>query len=278
MIYRKFNPCDKLHSFIECYYLWEIDLPKGESMVIESPPNGFCSVVFNLGDCYSIENKKYDRLKVPQQFIAGQSIYSYKLHISGHLNVAGIVFKPAALASLYHLPIYEYTEERMPLSNVFEEAFLKNYVDGLQQAETAVQKVELLEKFVLAEINLKDIKPDIIDAAANKIVEANGIIQINDLMKTVCMSKRSFERNFFKKVGLSPKYFARIRRLSFLANLVAGKKKVDWQQVLTECDYYDQSHFIKDFIEFTGRSPEKYLQDNVELANFISKPKPENLT
>ncbi len=76
----------------------------------------------------------------------------------------------------------------------------------------------------------------------------------------------------FQKVGLSPKYLARIRRIGYLCNLIAGKKKVDWAKVFYECEFYDQSHFIKDFKEFTGRTPQQYLIENTVLANYVEKP------
>lgn len=87
------------------------------------------------------------------------------------------------------------------------------------------------------------------------------------------MSRRNFERKFFKKVGLSPKYYARVRRIGYLLNHIAGKKKADWGALFSECEFYDQSHFIKDFVEFTGRTPQQYLDDNRELANWVDKPK-----
>ncbi len=98
------------------------------------------------------------------------------------------------------------------------------------------------------------------------------MVHVADIMKEVFMSRRNFERRFFKKVGLSPKYYARISRMAHLMNLIAGKKKVDWQAIFNEYEFYDQSHFIKDFIEFTGRTPEQYIRENAELANIVEKP------
>ena len=115
-------------------------------------------------------------------------------------------------------------------------------------------------------------EPDYIDKAANLIVEKNGLLQVGDLLKESFMSRRSFERKFFQKVGLSPKYYARIRRIGYLMNLIAGKKKVDWSSLFHECEFYDQAHFIKDFEEFTGRTPQQYLKENAELANYVEKP------
>ncbi len=103
------------------------------------------------------------------------------------------------------------------------------------------------------------------------------MVNVTDILPEVFMSRRNFERKFFKKVGLSPKYYARMRRLGYLMNLIAGKKKADWATLFSECGYYDQSHFIKDFLEFTGRTPQQYLQENAELANIIEKPKTRNI-
>jgi AraC-like DNA-binding protein len=59
--------------------------------------------------------------------------------------------------------------------------------------------------------------------------------------------------------------------------MIAGKKEINWAAVFNECAYYDQSHFIKDFLEFTGRTPQQYLQENIELATMIDKPMPKPL-
>ena len=148
----------------------------------------------------------------------------------------------------------------------------------MQKNESAADKVRILEAFILTEVAKRKPETDYIDYAANQIVEKNGLLHVNDLMQNIYMSRRNFERRFLKKVGLSPKYYARIRRISYLMNLIAGKKAVDWQHILYQCEFYDQSHFIKDFIQFTGRSPQQYLAENNELANYIEKPKQESLS
>lgn len=216
-------------------------------------------------------------LEVPAAFVAGQSIYSYKLFLNGNISISGIVFKPAGLATLYDLPMHEYTEERIDLRNVFPTGLVNEYASSIATLQDAKQKAHLLESFVLNRFDLVKPVPDYIDYAANLIIEKNGMLQVNELMETIYMSRRSFERRFLKKVGLSPKYYARIRRISYLANLISGKRKADWARIFNECAYYDQSHFIRDFLEFTGRTPQQYLEENKELANLVEKPKEQEL-
>ncbi|HRO47420.1 helix-turn-helix domain-containing protein [Agriterribacter sp.] len=272
MLYQKFSPCAQLAPFIETYYIWTSQKELVSNLVVESPPNGFCSVVFNTGDAYTLKNKKYDMLAVPGSFIAGQAIYSYSLTLSGCIAVAGIVFKPAGLASLFHLPVYEFTEERIDLKEKISSRLVAHIEEQLKILTDASEKAKLMEQFVLELCHHNIPEPDEIDIAANRIVELNGMLHVNDLLKDIFMSRRNFERKFFKKVGLSPKYYARIRRFSFLMNRIAGKKEADWVQLFSDCAYYDQSHFIKDFIAFTGRTPQQYLEANKELATMIQKP------
>jgi AraC-like DNA-binding protein len=272
MFYRKYAPSSLLTPFVECYFIWESEGILPEPLVVESPPNGFCSIVFNYGDLYYLQNKKYDKLQVPRQFVSGQSIYSYKLFMEGTIGIAGIVFKPAALATIFHLPVYEYTEERIDLYNVFKNDVVDKYSSLIQQAAGEEDRVKILDEFLTHQYHLQRPEPDYIDIAANLIIEKNGMLQVPDLLKDSFMSRRSFERKFLQKVGLSPKYFARIRRIGYLLNLIAGKKKVDWSAIFHECEFYDQAHFIKDFEEFTGRTPQQYLKENLELANFVVKP------
>ncbi|MFZ1529693.1 MAG: DUF6597 domain-containing transcriptional factor [Ferruginibacter sp.] len=272
MKYFKFFPSKQLEPFIECYFIWQSDSGPVKDFVVESPPNGFCSIVFNCGDNYYLHNKKYEKLLVPSSFISGQAIYSYKLFLNGHISMAGIVFKPAGLASLFDLPVYEFTEERIALGNIFRESIVSETAGSLKQVLAPAEKAKHLEAFVLKMIENKLPSPDAIDEAANKIVEKNGLLHVSELIEQAYMSRRNFERKFFKKVGLSPKYYARIRRMSYIGNLIAGKTKVDWPSVFHNCEYYDQSHFIKDFIEFTGRTPQQYFEENRELSRYVEKP------
>jgi len=277
MQYLKFHPCKKLEPFVECYYIWQSGNEPVKDLVVESPPNGFCGIVFNSGDPYYLQNKKYDRLPVPTQFVAGLSIYSYKLFLNGSISIAGIVFRPAGLATLFNLPVYEYTEERIDLKKVFMPFLVEKYAAEIEQSAEPIQKAKLLEDFVLKFYEATKPEPDYIDEVANKIVDSMGMLNVNELMENVYMSRRNFERKFFKKVGLSPKYYARIRRIGYSLSMIIGRKKVDWSTVFSECEFYDKSHFIKDFLEFTGRTPQQYLEENKELANLVEKPKEQPL-
>jgi len=268
MFYQKYPPGSALIPFVECFFLWQSE-EEGERC-FESPPSGFCSIVFNLGDPYFIENSKHRRLQLPARFVAGQAIYSYKLQFYGRIAQAGIVFKPAGLSTIFDLAMFPLVEERMPLESLLSPEKTAAITKRLEETESADQKIGVLRSFMQELLLERKPVSDQIDVAANQIVQRNGIVRIDQLLENSFMTRRTFERRFLYKVGLSPKYYARVRRISYLCNLIAGNAKVDWQQVLHDCEYFDQAHFIRDFESFTGRSPQNYLKDNAELKRFLA--------
>jgi AraC-like DNA-binding protein len=60
-------------------------------------------------------------------------------------------------------------------------------------------------------------------------------------------------------VGLRPKQFARVVRLSALLPALEGESAPDWAQLAQLAGYHDQAHFNREFRLFAGLSPRKYI-------------------
>ena len=271
MIYRKVTPPAHLVPFVECFFVWESPARLAKPMQIESPPNGFASMVFNYGTPYRVTSQKLNDGLVPKNFLTGQATKSYQFQLSGQIGMVGIVFRPAALNTLFGLQMYEFSDERVNLRDVLGKS-LDELSDKIEESTTIEERMALLEQFLNCQLLRQNPTPDRTDYAANLIVTQRGIVNVSDLMSELYMCRRQFERKFLQKVGVSPKYYARIRRIGYLCSLLASQRwqVVDWQDVIYQSGYYDQSHFIKDFTEFTGKSPSFYVKNNVELTHFLS--------
>ncbi len=240
--------------------------------MVESPPTGFGSMVFNYGEPYRVQSLKTGNpLLVPQAFLTGQSTSNYALSLLGTIGMVGIVFRPAGMGTLFNLPVAELTNERLNLADILRGAEIRELTEKIAESTTYQERIALLIQFLNFRLLQNEHRFDNVDYAANRIVDNKGIINVSDLMTDLFMCRRQFERKFFQKVGLSPKYYARIRRMGYLCSLMSGKRNVDWQSLLYDCGYYDQAHFIKDFTEFLGRTPTNYIQNNVELTHFLKQ-------
>jgi AraC-like DNA-binding protein len=269
MIYKKISPPAHLKPYVECFYVWESSFL--QPLIVESPPSAFTSMVFNYGVSYSVQNLKHQLSAVPQVFLTGQATTSYRLSVFGEIGMVGIVFRPAGMHTLFNLPLGELTDERFDMTEILRGGEIRVLQDKIMEARNLNERISLLTHFLTNQLMKNEHCFDAVDFTANQIVNAKGLVNVSDMMNDLFMCRRQFERKFFLKVGLSPKFYARTRRLGHICYLISGKRKVNWQNVLYDSTYYDQAHFIKDFTTFLGRTPTDYLKNNVELSHFLNQ-------
>jgi transcriptional regulator GlxA family with amidase domain len=99
------------------------------------------------------------------------------------------------------------------------------------------------------------------------IIETNGITNVRELAKRNFLSTRQFERNFIQFAGFSPKLFSRIIR--FQSTLQEyGNQFRSLTDIAYDTGYYDQSHFIQDFKQFSGHNPKEYFSGKTESTQW----------
>ena len=69
------------------------------------------------------------------------------------------------------------------------------------------------------------------------------------------ISGRHLRRRFKEVVGISPKYFARIVRFHQVASHIENEKRLDFAHVAAQYGYADQAHLIREFRQFSGKTP-----------------------
>ncbi|AQG78540.1 DUF6597 domain-containing transcriptional factor [Spirosoma montaniterrae] len=269
MRYQKIKPAAHLAPYVECYFAWEKADALAQPLRIESPPTGFASMVFSYGDPYYVQTEKHTTL-APASFLTGQATRQYELELNGRIGMVGIVFRPAGLSTLFGLPMYEFTDERVALPDVLG-ASLTDLHEQICESPSVAGRVTLLEQFLNRQLLRRGDSFDRTDYAANLIVDKYGMLTVNELLDDLYVCRRQFERQFLQKVGVSPKYYARIRRIGYLCSLLAQQhwQVADWQDFIFQAGYYDQSHFIREFTQFTGKRPTLYLKDNTELSQYL---------
>ena len=112
-------------------------------------------------------------------------------------------------------------------------------------------------------------------AAALNMFGATGTGgSVRDVARAIGLCERRFIQVFNTQVGVTPKLFCRLLRFqraralaqqSVMIDLdrepdTQAARRIDWPQLASACGYYDQSHLIHDFQEFSGSSPTDFLQ------------------
>lgn len=86
------------------------------------------------------------------------------------------------------------------------------------------------------------------------------------------LSARRFIDLFRHEVGLTPKLFARVRRLQAVLRRLEDPVVAPWVEVAVAHGYFDQAHLIRDFRRFTGLTPTAYRARRTGGPNHLTLP------
>ena len=152
-------------------------------------------------------------------------------------------------------PANELFNLSLSLDDIFEKNSIIEVEEKLAIANTDKLRIKIVEQFLLSQ--LKNIQTDkLIVEAVKFIYQTNGTIRIKELNQKLCISQSPFEKRFRKVVGTTAKKFASIVRFNTVLDNLNETKTLT--EICYENNFFDQAHFIKDFKQFTGDTPENF--------------------
>ncbi|HCX22828.1 MAG: hypothetical protein CMB80_23605 [Flammeovirgaceae bacterium] len=259
MIYQRKEPSKELKDLIDCF--WIVD-SEGDSSLFPQKiiPDGFPELIFHYGDTYRINISGNWEVQC-RNLIAGQLTKFFYLENTGVSGMIGVKMKPWAIHSLFQLEMSKMLDQVLDLKKTLPSFVLPK--PDLQSFDAFCNSVESL--FLERRTSKTRVK-----LAVELIIDRHGMLNLSDLSDEVGVSNRQLERWFKTEVGISPKLYARIIRLNYIFHQVE-QRDFSWAQLAYKSGFTDQSHFIKNFKEFTGEDPTKYNFDHPDMANFFMK-------
>jgi len=135
-------------------------------------------------------------------------------------------------------------------------------VDRLRErlcaAATAERRFRLLEASLHAHLLRPLQRRRALDVALGHLAESSA--SVADVADGVGLSHRRFIEVFSAEVGMTPKLFLRVQRFQRAFAWAGRESAPQWAQLAARCGYFDQSHLIRDFIEFAGITPAEYAR------------------
>lgn len=253
-------------DFIKSFWSFENDDP---TITVEKIiPDGYPELIFHYKDPYQINIKGHWELQA-NYLIAGQIRNYFHLKNTGSTGIFGIKMQPAALQELFGLEMYTYTDQVFPFPEKIK-TLLDPIISIAISSSAFEEKVASIETWFKQFTQNTPFKKNLINPVVSKIIASKGLVTVNELKLEAGISERSMERRFKTAVGISTQLYIKIIRFSHIFKTVKEHSK--WADVAYLCGYYDQSHFIKNFKEFTGESPSAYGFDEKTMANFFLAP------
>jgi AraC-like DNA-binding protein len=197
-------------------------------------------------------------------------IWSTYHSVDWPLNVQffGIHFKPSGAYPFLQFPLSEMNSQVVPLDAIWG-FYASEMRERLQTAPTIQAGFALLEQLLLTRLCEVPPSMDMVEYAVTEIDHHHGALSIRALSDQIGISQNHLRTQFNRLVGIPPKEVARFYRFANVLHSIESAQTGDLTRIAHEFQFYDQSHFNRDFVAFTGHSPTEYLQlrHRVEVEN-----------
>lgn len=180
-------------------------------------------------------------------------------HNGEHYGIA-LELAPAGARRLFGLPAGALASTIVEPEDVVG-ASGRHLQDRLAAANSWKQRFEILDYTLTAwarESN--DIRPQLV-AAWDLLIQTSGACSVDELAAEVGWSRRHLSQKFQIEFGLAPKTAARMLRFDHARQLLASDRRPSLADAAHAAAYFDQAHFTRDFREFAGCSPTRWLAE-----------------
>jgi len=197
---------------------------------------------------------------MPPVFLYGQTLKPVELLFDGPFSMVVFQFYPFILKSFFGIDPGSVNDDCIDLS-ILDDPAVKAVLRHLRAAQSTEAWIAAISNFLytifLRKRRLLDLT---LKQAVQRVIEAGGQLPIKDLSRLIGVSERTLERRFIDETGLRPKQFARIIQFQSSLQQLSDRDYQGLTEVVYRNGYADQSHFIRVFRAFTGRTPKAFLR------------------
>jgi AraC-like DNA-binding protein len=230
---------------------------------------GYSYLMFRYGKFEALDYNG-TAIEIPRIFVKGTGDYfnvkAYEnsvwisVELPNHVlhNITNLIAKKCRNKLIN---LYKYVDETA-LNKLYYELYEANHIEQI----TEVLNKNLHEFYGKWNTNLNS------TPIVNHIFNKNGLLSVSELAELFPYGARTIERMFNKEVGASPYHFIRLIRFNFTIRALEKGEYDTLDSLIGRYNYYDQSHFEKDFQKFLGQKIGTYKNDfNPLLSSALAR-------
>jgi len=199
--------------------------------------------------------------KLSDFYLYGQTIEPISLNVKGAFQLICMRMYPFAVRILLGVDAKILNDDCYDLMLV-ENVDTQGTLEKLRQTEDPGNIVEILAEYFIELLEIASLNPDYrIKLATNLIIKTNGTISISEVREKLNVAERTLERNFLKEIGVTAKQFAKIIQFSSSMQQMTETDYVNLTEIGYDSGFADQSHFIRSFKRFTGKTPKEFQKE-----------------
>jgi AraC-like DNA-binding protein len=260
LIHLTYRPSYPLLNFVDDLWLYDgYSAPHAKERIM---PSGTIEMVINLREN---EFRIYEAAR-PASFrrfsgaiVSGSYAGFFISDTVEEASLIGVHFKPGGAFPFLGLPAGELADTHVDLETLWG-CFAIELRDRLCYAAAPAERFRSLEEALLKHLFCPLKHHYAVPIALRDLANTDQQLTVREVAARIGISQRRFIEVFTAETGLTPKLFGRIQRFERARTLIDTTHDLDWAVLAVDCGYYDQSHLIRDFLEFSGFSPAAYLR------------------
>jgi AraC-like DNA-binding protein len=204
----------------------------------------------------------------PLIVVQGRYDLPLRVQLKGILDKVTIIFEPMGFNHFITSPFLQVAGHP---SQIFSEwdhhdsyhPFIESFFGTMNYEE----RITILEDYLLSKYRPLN-EELILDKALELLTDFNNELPVLKIAESINLTPRSFNRLFYKHIGVSPVSFRKIARFRHsLTNKMHYAQFKKLTEIGYESNFFDQSYFIKIYKNLTGSSPSRFFNTVERLAN-----------
>ena len=262
--YRELAPAAVLRPFVECYWrATSHGLPafRPTELLV---PDLRVEMIFNPGEPW-----RWSGQPAAVMTCIGMRGRALAIQQPGRLDHFAVRFRPGGLAAFSGVPLAELTGRCWDAHSIWPNA--DELAERLHEAVSDAERVQLTDAWLCS--RMLSARDDLRCAlhAAHELSRSHGHMPIAVLAERHGLHYKRLERLFARRIGLSPKHFARVARLQHVLELSTTRPRPSLSELAANGGYSDQAHFNRDFRALIGRSPRAFFAERFAVFETMAR-------
>ena len=212
-----------------------------------------------------------DNTEMPMEglMVAGQYFRSYEFSTNSITSSIGVSLHPTALYKLINTDISNLENSHINLNKIHT-GFYNKIRPVFEANQSPKDIIKNLNTFLLNTPLTINKDTNCIDNVIKIVRNEDGILSINDILDHVNISQKTLETQFKKIVGITPGKYIRLYKFIKLMRKYESQE-IAIKDLMFMFDYYDRSHFAKDFKLFMNETPQSYFKKDYPIIKAVFK-------
>jgi len=226
-------------------------------------PTGHVFIIFELdGFEYHTFDKKTLEPNGTYKNVWISGMHKDYLSISAHQDSEMLViqFKTSGSYPFLKIPIHQLNNKVVDAKELFGDEILE-LREQILKGESPSEKFKSVDDWLMHKFDVNKIPSiGVLDILSQ--LKAKPITESSKIIASYPNTQKHLISQFKTYFGLTPKVFHRIFRFNEILKQIQNKEQLVWSQIAYEFGYSDQSHFIKEFKEFSGFNPQEFINSD----------------